>query len=206
MKSSHIVVNGLLTVSVALVAILGDHLTNVAPVATIKALADNLTHLVIGALCWSIFCVYSKHTINISQWNVLEIISCAVLSSAIDVDHFVAAKSIFLKDATKLKTRPLLHCSSIPVVLFLTLVLFSYMLHNPLIKKWGLIVLTAFSTHHIRDGTRRGLWFYPIGNTPPLPYYLYIGLSCFIPYFMVILDGMIRNETERERDWYSYVV
>jgi hypothetical protein len=51
------------------------------------------------------------------------------------------------------------------------------------------IIIVAFATHHIRDGTRRGLMFAPFGDTPPLPYVMYIALTIFTPYvFKVFID------------------
>ena len=42
----------------------------------------------------------------------------------------------------------------------------------------------AVISHHLRDGHRRGLWFWPLGSTPPLPYWVYIicmmALLCFV--------------------------
>ncbi|RWR99236.1 transmembrane protein C5orf28-like isoform X2, partial [Dinothrombium tinctorium] len=37
----------------------------------------------------------------------------------------------------------------------------------------GFMLFVASSTHHLRDGLRRGLWLYPFANTPPLNPILY---------------------------------
>ena len=42
----------------------------------------------------------------------------------------------------------------------------------------------AVISHHLRDGYRRGLWFWPLGSTPPLPYWLYIVCTMALPYFV----------------------
>jgi hypothetical protein len=47
--------------------------------------------------------------------------------------------------------------------------------------------LVAFSSHHIRDATRRGLWIIPwFLTTKPLPYYLYLSLIAAIPPFLAM--------------------
>lgn len=50
-----------------------------------------------------------------------------------------------------------------------------------------LIGFTAFSTHHIRDATRRGFWFSLYGSTPPIPYFVYVGMICVIPHLVSLL-------------------
>lgn len=39
----------------------------------------------------------------------------------------------------------------------------------------------AVFSHHLRDAHRRGLWFWPIGSTPPLPYWVYISCVLILP-------------------------
>lgn len=44
--------------------------------------------------------------------------------------------------------------------------------------------VVAVISHHLRDGNRRGLWFWPFGSTPPLPYWLYISCTVALPFFI----------------------
>ena len=39
----------------------------------------------------------------------------------------------------------------------------------------ALVFAVAWMSHHMRDATRRGLWFAPLGSTPPLPRWVYLG-------------------------------
>jgi hypothetical protein len=67
------------------------------------------------------------------------------------------------------------------------------------------MVLCAFFTHHIRDATRRGLWIWPVGDTKPIPYILYIIGVVLVPHVLnlVLSFGQyavtyrkVRNEPE----------
>jgi hypothetical protein len=44
----------------------------------------------------------------------------------------------------------------------------------------------SFFTHHIRDSCRRGIWLWPFGSTPPIPYYLYVLTILALPYLIII--------------------
>lgn len=65
-------------------------------------------------------------------------------------------------------------------------------MHNNLMLIFGLILLTAFISHHTRDAIRRGYWLYPFGSTPTLPYTAYIIISCTLPYFIFLLYRYLR--------------
>lgn len=47
--------------------------------------------------------------------------------------------------------------------------------------------VVAVLSHHFRDAQRRGLWFWPVGSTPPLPYGIYIICVVLLP--MVVKDA-----------------
>lgn len=42
----------------------------------------------------------------------------------------------------------------------------------------------AVVSHHLRDGCRRGLWFWPLGSTPPIPYWAFITYTVLLPCFV----------------------
>ncbi|KAG5314750.1 TM267 protein, partial [Pseudoatta argentina] len=90
----------------------------------------------------------------------------------------------FFQDATHLQKRPFLHCTTIPILLWTFFILFSNTFHSPLMEHISWMILAAFLSHHIRDGTRRGLWFCPFGSTRPIPYYLYVSLCMSLPYIL----------------------
>lgn len=96
------------------------------------------------------------------------------------------------QDATNLKGRPPLHCSTFPLCLCIFLLLMSYLFQNNLVLVSSLIILTAFISHHTRDATRRGYWFYPFGSTPPLPYAVYVIVTCTFPYIIFKIHELVK--------------
>ncbi|KAJ8917197.1 hypothetical protein NQ315_012689 [Exocentrus adspersus] len=178
--------NVYLTLLLGLVAVLGDYVVSVSKIHLFQAVFDNATHALIGGLSWFIVCINYKRELG-SFRILLETACCTFLASLIDLDHFAAAKSLNLKDATNLKERPPLHCSTFPLLLSVSLLVISYVFHWEMVKRYALIVLTAFASHHTRDATRRGYWLYPYKSTPPLPYSVYVLLSCAIPHFICFL-------------------
>ena len=71
------------------VCLLGDHLLLTLATPAARALADSGTHAAVAALCWAIV------TSSCSCWG--QLLLSGVLSSAIDVDHFILARSLHLK-------------------------------------------------------------------------------------------------------------
>jgi hypothetical protein len=64
------------------------------------------------------------------------------------------------QDAVSLPQRPFLHCSTLPLLLLLLLLVWRVVTGNLL--RLGLLLFSSLFSHHLRDATRRGLWF--IGN------------------------------------------
>ncbi|XP_022914262.2 transmembrane protein 267, partial [Onthophagus taurus] len=162
------------------VSIFGDVLAEQSQKELHKAFFDNATHAVVGGLSWLIVCVNQRS--RSSFYTLLEVVVCTCIASLIDVDHFIVAKSFNLKNATNLDKRPFLHCSSIPIVLTAYLLLLSYYFKDQNLQRAAFVISTAFFSHHTRDATRRGYWFYPFGHTAPIPYFIYLILTIFIPY------------------------
>ncbi|KAF7386989.1 hypothetical protein HZH66_011441 [Vespula vulgaris] len=138
----------------------------------LTSLIDNLTHAIVGGLTWTLILILSKKSF---VQNLHDIFFSFALSSFIDLDHFLAARSWKLNDATNLNKRPFLHCTTIPILLWLIMILSSITFNYPSLNQYSWIVSASFLSHHIRDATRRGLWFCPFGSTQPIPYNLYIG-------------------------------
>lgn len=88
------------------------------------------------------------------------------------------------QDAINLQRRPFLHCTTIPIIMLVNLLILQCRFHR--FSLWLGIVMCAFFTHHIRDATRRGFWVYPFGNTAPVPYFLYI-IGVIVTPFMIKL-------------------
>lgn len=88
-------INTFLTLCLLIIAQLGDFLVNYTTVHFHKALCDNGTHAVIAAISWLIVCIWSKYT-NVNQLCI-ETVICGIIASAIDLDHFLVARSTSLK-------------------------------------------------------------------------------------------------------------
>ena len=90
-----------------------------------------------------------------------------------------------------------MHCTTIPLVLWMTLNYISKIMNIPILLTYAWMIFGSFLSHHIRDGNRRGLWFWPFGSTPPIPYNLYLTACMALPYF--IEWTMVWQMKERNR-------
>lgn len=75
-----------------IVCIAGDRLVNISSNKYQKAVIDNLTHALIGLFTAMIFCFQSKRSILRADKYLL-MVTCLIVSSIIDIDHFIVAKS-----------------------------------------------------------------------------------------------------------------
>lgn len=75
-----------------------------------------------------------------------------------------------------------MHCTTVPITLTIIFLIFSKICASENLYHLAWIIFAAFFSHHIRDATRRGLWFYKMGSTDPIPYYLYVLLTMIMPY------------------------
>ena len=90
---------------IVLISFTGDHLLGLPRRSNLAhygiALADTLIHGVISAISFIMIVVLQMYTINISRyihWPIIrDIILCAILASAIDLDHVIAARSLSIK-------------------------------------------------------------------------------------------------------------
>uniref|UniRef100_H2ZXX8 Transmembrane protein 267 n=2 Tax=Latimeria chalumnae TaxID=7897 RepID=H2ZXX8_LATCH len=143
----------------------------------IRALTDNAVHGIVGLWSWALVIGLRKKS------DFCEVLLAGFLASAIDLDHFVLAGSLSLKAALHLPKRPFLHCSTIiPLV---ALILKCCLQIFKLKDSWCFLpwmVFISWTSHHIRDGTRQGLWFCPFGSIAPLPYWLYIAMTASLPH------------------------
>ena len=105
----------ILEILLTCVCLLGDQLLFDLEDGLLKALDDNITHILIGVLSWFliIYNLKTPLTENI-QTSLAQCAAAAAISSLMDIDHFIMAMSIHLEDAVGQKTRPLLHNSLLP--------------------------------------------------------------------------------------------
>ncbi|XP_037934898.1 transmembrane protein 267 [Teleopsis dalmanni] len=181
----------ILTTLVTITCLLGDNFVELTAHPLLKALSDNATHALIGALTGIAYAVqfYDRST-NLFGWLLIFI--CFAVSSLIDMDHFIEARSLHLEDATNLTRRPFLHCSSI-ILIILIFYLCTASLNY---FKTSLILgslLCAFITHHTRDAVRRGYWLCPFGHTNRVAYVAYIIITVLTPHVVYYLHSVCRS-------------
>ncbi|XP_021937357.1 transmembrane protein 267 isoform X1 [Zootermopsis nevadensis] len=179
------------TLCVGLVALLGDHVVaqNSLP-RVVRAVADNFTHGAVGLLSWHIVTVHlADLSVTARLWEVL---LCGLLASAIDLDHFAAARSLRIEDALRLSSRPFLHCTSVPLAVSGIMVMVAHIFCWPSLHRLSWIFVVAILSHHLRDAARRGLWLYPFGSIPPIPSAVYIVSCMLLPHLLPWLGWRTR--------------
>ena len=98
-----------------------------------------------------------------------------------------------IQAALSLEKRPLLHNSAFMLVFNLFLAVICRFLCSSRITMRTVaaslccIFTVAWTTHHLRDGLRRGIWIAPFGHTPPLPNWLYLAATTVVPLTVRIL-------------------
>uniref|UniRef100_A0A182N7T4 Transmembrane protein 267 n=1 Tax=Anopheles dirus TaxID=7168 RepID=A0A182N7T4_9DIPT len=177
-------------VILCLVCVVGDKLCEtVQKPAILRACIDNATHAFIGCLAAEIILNSLKHYITRQEYCVL-LLTATIVSSCIDLDHFIEAKSFSLQDATHLSRRPFLHNSAICVGIFIAFLVARRTVASTLLRLFIAMGVIAFSTHHMRDATRRGIWLktpFQNYNSPAVPYVGYVAFVNMIPHAMIYL-------------------
>ena len=153
----------------------------------LRAISDNIVHGVIGMWSWAVVTGIRKKS------DFGEVLLAGFLASVIDVDHFFQARSLSLQAALTLPRRPFLHCSTVIPIAVLSVKLAVHLFK--LRDSWRFLpwmILVSWTSHHIRDGIRHGLWICPFGKTPPLPSSFYVISTLSLPHlcsFLMYLTG-----------------
>lgn len=156
----------------------------------LRAAADNVTHGLVGLICWVAACGPRCFPASLREG-----ILCGFIACALDVDHFVAAASVKIEDATRLRARPFLHCTSIVILAILIIMLAARLTGQLQLYHLTLMASVAVTSHHLRDSLRRGLWLWPYGSTPPVKIgFYYAGLGCII----LVASLGIRTSLQKE--------
>lgn len=170
----------------------GDFVTNQSKLPWLRALADNATHGFVALLCWVMVSGRPLRAVGFQ-----ESILCGLFGCVVDVDHFLAARSLKIEDATNLGRRPFLHCSSAVLASLSLVALMGKLYSQALVYKVTLIAFVAVASHHLRDSIRRGLWLWPFGSTSPLKLYTYyMGLALTV----LIAVAAVRLMPQQQRD------
>jgi hypothetical protein len=173
-----LLIDGLTLFGLIFISLLGDCLCFGRPLSYyvlsndyLRALTDNFTHGLISVFATSFLFGWTRRSLLILAF---------IAGSFVDIDHFIEVGSLSLHRALndQPRNRPFLHNSLL--LLFITLIIF--ILEHFLLRyqhiSYSLIFFLGWSSHHLRDAQRRGLTFLPLGETPPIEYYLPI--MCFV--------------------------
>jgi hypothetical protein len=160
----------------------------------LRHLVDSAAHGAVAFCCWAIFLLQSEKC-NVSEavgddWSCssLDLLKkClfnAVTASLLDVDHFIAAGALSLAGATHLQGRPFGHAVTFIILVALLVARWSRKCQARRRRHRVCFVVVAWLSHQLRDGMRRGLWFWPFGSSPPLNYLLYLLMEESLPFVM----------------------
>ncbi|XP_059177851.1 transmembrane protein 267-like [Physella acuta] len=165
----------------------------------ICALLDSCTHAVVGGLIWTIVSVGSE---MFTKCKIcLQCIWCSLLAASVDIDHFLVARTLDLKEATQIVGRPPFHNTSLILLFILFFVMIIICKRIKSIFSYILILMLVSSviSHHLRDACHRGLWLSPFGHTPLFPAVLYKSLIVILAlilrmcYFLVFRLNKVIN-------------
>ncbi len=113
--------------------------------------------------------------------------------------------------ATSLQHRPILHATSVIIIIILTVSLIYTVFPgiSRLFPHLPWLLMAAWFSHHIRDAQRRGLWFPPFGSTPKIPYYMFLIITFLLPIVLKILltnfamlldDNFVKQSTDYDEE------
>ena len=94
---------------------------------------------------------------------------------------------VSLQHALSLSSRPMFHASTLIPMIAVSIYIASIYLKDHRLTVLTLMFLVAWTSHHIRDSTRRGLWFPPLGSTRALSTTTYMLLTMLIPVLLRIV-------------------
>jgi len=104
-----------------------------------RAILDSSAHAAVGA------CTYAA-SLALEGATMLDsgVVAAAVLSSALDVDHFLAARSASLADAVSLRQRPFAHTVTVGMLLVAAA-------GGVAGRRGGAVAWAAAASHQLRD-------------------------------------------------------
>ncbi|XP_039762765.1 transmembrane protein 267 [Pararge aegeria] len=174
--------NLIFTLSICLTAYMGDHVvfdSKYSSNQVFRAFADTSVHGVIGFFSALLFFSYGMN-VTTQAW-ICNVLFCFMVSSLIDIDHVFVARSFHFKDIANVNKRGIFHNTSFCITMTSILLVASYITRKIHVYLLTYMLILAFTSHHIRDANRHGLWFYPYAHTQALGKCLYITLICVLP-------------------------
>lgn len=161
---------------------------------TFRMITDSLTHGLVGFFSWAI--VIDLRPLTSTPWvkGLFQCMICMGLAMFVDVDHVIMARSLNPHDLISLPHRPHFHATTIIIPIATILWVLGDVYKDSFFSILCPIFVTAWLSHHIRDATRRGLWFPPFGSTPPLSPSLYVIILMIFPLIMMLFWRMSRSD------------
>jgi hypothetical protein len=163
--------------------VLNDHLIASKPFfsSQVWALYDGVVHGLVGVLI--LFPLYKE---KINRYFVI----LFLLAAVVDIDHFIAAQSLYLADALRLPMRPLTHSITFAVLAAGG----GFLLTRDRIVGWSLFA--AVTSHVIRDASGGGTpLFWPL-EIYRIPSWLYYGGEIVLLHFSFQL-----SQRQRYKCW-----
>jgi len=220
-----------------------------SPPLILRLLLDNFTHATLASMVWWTVLappapwppafsrprplplpLYHEHRLLLPRPGhpahkpCLEILLAFILGSALDLDHFIAARSFWgLQGVLHLSHRPPGHCLTSLLTLTACVWTLAHYIQGPqqggtepsvhargtcgccnqgfLLQngqRLSLLFMSAALSHQLRDALRHGLWFCHLGfSTAPLSFHVYILLTMTLP--LVIRRLLAKRGGEAER-------
>ena len=112
------------------------------------------------------------------KWDLKECCFCLLVGSLVDIDHFVAAMSFDLKDATNLSRRPFAH--NIFFVLIASSLCY-FLVPGSSRVLYTVLISSSILSHQLRDAHRRGLYMWPLKDSPALSFPVYYTALLILP-------------------------
>ena len=163
----------ILAAAILMVMVLGDALVYSWPKGIptqLWALLDSPVHLVLALLVVSPLFAHPAMERHLWIWLAL----AATAAVFVDLDHFIAARSLALEDALELGSRPLAHSLAFAVVMAVLTWIIS---REPL---GAILVLGVLLSHIVRDASHGSVplwWPLPTSVAVPLPLYYAIEIG-----------------------------
>lgn len=147
---------------------------------------DELCHGISALLLWNAVIVdalevrevFTRPVVLLKGWmsHRNELLLAAGCACLIDVDHFLAANSMSMHDATHLHARPFGHA----VLFILVFAGLTHMITGS--RRYACLTASSLLCHQLRDAERRGLWLWPANwSTPSLPLGVVLFIYLLIP-------------------------
>ncbi|KAG7378365.1 hypothetical protein PHYBOEH_000387 [Phytophthora boehmeriae] len=156
----------------------------------LRHLVDSAAHGTVAFLCWGLFLLqierYAETSSSENSFfsHLKKCFFNGVTASLLDVDHFIAAGAINITGATHLGGRPFGHSVTFLIVVALLVSRYSKKCQARKRRYRVCFIVVAWLSHQLRDGMRLGLWFWPLGSTPPINYFLYVVMEEMLPFVM----------------------